>query len=110
MGIGFGGIGVSMFFLTTIISQLTYTLGGSLFAGANGSMMIEVVPFFHILVNGISDVVAGEGLDLEGEGKEVVIATTMVAFALSSVMTGESSSSSSFGWMVGGRNLDVGFT
>jgi hypothetical protein len=27
----------------TLIAQLTYTLGGSGFAGANGSMMIEVV-------------------------------------------------------------------
>jgi len=32
-----------MFFLTTVVSQLVYTLGGSGFAGANGSMMIEVV-------------------------------------------------------------------
>ena len=63
----FGGIGVSMFFVTyvfscpvmhliilhsylqlafhhrTIISQLVYSFGGSGFAGANGSMMIEVV-------------------------------------------------------------------
>jgi hypothetical protein len=59
-----GGVGVSMFFVTfvlstrrvfsepllsfmqfnrTVISQLTYSFGGSGFAGANGSMMIEVV-------------------------------------------------------------------
>jgi SulP family sulfate permease len=38
-----GGMGVSMFFLSTIIAQLVFTLGGSGFAGANGSMMIEVV-------------------------------------------------------------------
>jgi sulfate permease, SulP family len=70
-----GGMGVSMFFVTyvllslsscipsltpfggenrTLIAQLTYTLGGSGFAGANGSMMIEVVvcplplPLVHI--------------------------------------------------------------
>jgi SulP family sulfate permease len=34
-----------------IVSQLTFTLGGSIFKGGNGSMMIEAVPFFHILVN-----------------------------------------------------------
>lgn len=28
---------------SAIVSQLVYTLGGSGFAGANGSMMIEVV-------------------------------------------------------------------
>ncbi|EEB94397.1 hypothetical protein MPER_06794 [Moniliophthora perniciosa FA553] len=44
-----GPMGVSMYFVSTITSQLVYTLGGSGFAGANGSMMIEVVPFFHIL-------------------------------------------------------------
>lgn len=40
---GFGGDGVSMFFVTCIVSQLVYTLGGSIFKGGNGSMMIEVV-------------------------------------------------------------------
>jgi SulP family sulfate permease len=38
-----GGMGVSMFFVSAIVAQLVYTLGGSGFAGANGSMMIEVV-------------------------------------------------------------------
>jgi len=38
-----GPMGVSMFFISTIIAQLVYTLGGSGFHGANGSMMIEVV-------------------------------------------------------------------
>ena len=40
---GLGPMGVSMFFVTAIVSQLVYTFGGSGFAGANGSMMIEVV-------------------------------------------------------------------
>ena len=38
-----GPMGVSMFFISTILAQLVYTLGGSDFHGANGSMMIEVV-------------------------------------------------------------------
>jgi sulfate permease, SulP family len=79
---GFGGLGVSMFFVTTIIAQLTYSLGGSLFKGGNGSMMIEVVPFFHMIVNGII-------AELGEDDPQAVIATTMVAFALSSVLTGE---------------------
>lgn len=58
--VGLGGVGVSMFFvsyvferipswrsaqssLQAILSQLVYSFGGSGFAGANGSMMIEVV-------------------------------------------------------------------
>ena len=77
----FGGDGVSMFFVTCILSQLIYTLGGSIFKGGNGSMMIEVVPFFHILVRIIIE-------ELGDENPKAVIATTMVAFALSSILTG----------------------
>ncbi|KAF7789143.1 hypothetical protein EIP86_000080 [Pleurotus ostreatoroseus] len=79
--VGLGGVGVSMFFVTAIVSQLVYSFGGSGFAGANGSMMIEVVPFFHILANDISAIV--------GEDKpHEVIATTIVSFAISSLITG----------------------
>lgn len=39
----FGGIGVSMFFVSCVISQVVYSGGGSIFKGGNGSMMIEVV-------------------------------------------------------------------
>ncbi|KLO11977.1 sulfate anion transporter [Schizopora paradoxa] len=77
----FGGIGVSMFFVTTIISQLVYSLGGSGFAGANGSMMIEVVPFFHIIAASITK-------ELGEAHKAEIISTTIAAFALSSILTG----------------------
>lgn len=77
----FGGDGVSMFFVTCIIAQLVYTLGGSIFKGGNGSMMIEVVPFYHILVKVIVQVVGDDN-------PPAIISTTMVAFALSSVLTG----------------------
>ncbi|CCL98492.1 uncharacterized protein FIBRA_00490 [Fibroporia radiculosa] len=76
-----GGIGVSMFFASTIVSQLVYSAGGSGFAGANGSMMIEVVPFFHILANSIAAQI-GE------ERPHEILATTIFAFALSSILTG----------------------
>jgi sulfate permease, SulP family len=78
-----GPAGVSMFFVSTLVSQLVYCAGGSGFAGANGSMMIEVVPFFHVLAARIEREIVGGG----GAAEEV-IATTLVAFALSSVMTG----------------------
>ncbi|KIJ67173.1 hypothetical protein HYDPIDRAFT_165880 [Hydnomerulius pinastri MD-312] len=90
-----GGMGVSMFFVSTVIAQLVYTLGGSNFAGANGSMMIEVVPFFHILASTIARDIAGDtGIArvIGGGGEEAlareIIATTLVAFALSSLLTG----------------------
>ncbi|KAJ7280204.1 sulfate transporter family-domain-containing protein [Mycena rebaudengoi] len=76
-----GPMGVSMFFMSTIVAQLTYTLGGSGIAGANGSMMIEVVPFFHILATSIAN-------DIGEDHPEEIICTTLVAFALSSVLTG----------------------
>lgn len=48
-------------------------------------MMIEVIPFFHLLAEAIVDII--------GEDKpEQVIPTTMVAFSLSAVMTGWCSS------------------
>ncbi|KAF8882992.1 sulfate transporter family-domain-containing protein [Infundibulicybe gibba] len=76
-----GPMGVSMFFVSTVLAQLAYTCGGSEFAGANGSMMIEVVPFFHILATSIARQIG------EDHPKEV-IATTLAAYALSSVLTG----------------------
>ncbi|KAF7290582.1 Sulfate transporter family protein [Mycena indigotica] len=97
---GLGPAGVSMFFVSCVVAQLTYTFGGSTFAGANGSMMIEVVvsrlsfasrrcpltassgqPFFHIIASSIAQDI---GLDRPQE----IIATTIVAFALSSILTG----------------------
>lgn len=78
---GLGGMGVSMFFVSTVVAQLVYCFGGSSFAGANGSMMIEVVPFFHILASTIAR-------DIGDEYPKEIIATTIAAFALSSVLTG----------------------
>jgi SulP family sulfate permease len=88
----------------TLIAQLVYTLGGSGFAGANGSMMIEVVvcvlvaflpfpllpnlirrsirqPFFHILATAIAQ-------EIGDENPAAIVATTLVAYAMSSVLTG----------------------
>ncbi|KAH9475182.1 hypothetical protein JR316_0012293 [Psilocybe cubensis] len=76
-----GPMGVSMFFVSAVVSQLVYTFGGSGFAGANGSMMIEVVPFFHILATSIASEI-GEDQPL------AIVATTLVAYAFSSILTG----------------------
>lgn len=76
----FGADGVSMFFISCILAQLIYTLGGSIFQGGNGSMMIEVVPFYHILVQVIMNTV--------GDDRKALVSTTMVSFALSAIFTG----------------------
>ncbi|KAG9312501.1 sulfate transporter family-domain-containing protein [Chiua virens] len=84
----FGGSGVSMFFVSTIVAQLVYTFGGSNFAGANGSMMIEVVPFFHILASSIARDIIGDDWAGMSDMNHEVMATTLMAFALSSLLTG----------------------
>ncbi|KJZ73551.1 hypothetical protein HIM_07107 [Hirsutella minnesotensis 3608] len=77
---GLGSAGLSIYYVSTIISQLTFS-SGSIFKGAVGSELIEVVPFFHNMALKIMDTV-GE------ENPEAVIATTIVAYAASSMMTG----------------------
>ncbi|KAI9738634.1 MAG: hypothetical protein M1834_008139 [Cirrosporium novae-zelandiae] len=76
-----GTDGISMFYVSCIVSQLVYSLGGSIFKGAVGSEMIEVVPFFHKMAFIILGTV-GE------DHPESVLATTVLSYALSSVLTG----------------------
>ena len=96
---GLGPEGISMFYVSCIVSQLTYSLGGSIFKGGIGSEMvqslqtledailtifkIEVVPFFHKMAFTILARV-GEGEDK----KAAVLATTITAYAMSSILTG----------------------
>ncbi|KAI9294301.1 hypothetical protein K502DRAFT_292471 [Neoconidiobolus thromboides FSU 785] len=77
----FGPDGISMFLVSTVIAQLIYASGGSRFGGGNGGFMIEVVPFLHIICNIILN-------DLGEAGKQYVIPTVMVAYALSTIVTG----------------------
>ncbi|KAL2129854.1 hypothetical protein VTI74DRAFT_7202 [Chaetomium olivicolor] len=75
-----GSAGISMFYVSCIISQLTFS-SASIFKGGVGSELIEVVPFFHNMAATITDIV--------GEDKpDAVIATTITSYALSSMMTG----------------------
>ncbi|CAO2650244.1 Nn.00g015360.m01.CDS01 [Neocucurbitaria sp. VM-36] len=76
-----GPDGISIFFVSCIVSQLCYSLGLSVFKGGVGSEMIEVVPFFHKMAYSIMG-------QMEDEPPEAVIATTIVAYCLSSILTG----------------------
>jgi SulP family sulfate permease len=76
-----GSDGISMFYVSTIIAQLVYSSGGSIFKGGVGSEMIEVVPFFHKMALMILERV-GE------DNPKSVLATTILAYAVSSVLTG----------------------
>lgn len=76
-----GSDGISMFYVSTIIAQVVFSSGGSIFAGGIGSEMIEVVPFFHQMAFTILQRV-GE------DNPKSVLATIVLAFSVSSVLTG----------------------
>ncbi|KAL8907082.1 MAG: hypothetical protein Q9207_001623 [Kuettlingeria erythrocarpa] len=78
---GLGVDGISMFYISCIVSQLVYSLGGSIFRGGIGSEMIEVVPFFHKMAFLILAKVGDEN-------PKAVIATTILSYSISSVVTG----------------------
>lgn len=73
--------GLSMFYISTVVSQLVYSLGGSAFAAGIGSEMIEVTPFFHSMALAIS-------ARMDSAPQNAVITTTIIAYAASSVVTG----------------------
>ncbi|VEU20204.1 DEKNAAC100926 [Brettanomyces naardenensis] len=73
--------GLSMFYVSTIVSQLVYSLGGSAFKAGIGSEMIEVTPFFHQMATSIM-------YSMGEDNQAGVLATTMVTFAFSSIITG----------------------
>jgi SulP family sulfate permease len=73
--------GISMFLVSTIVAQLVYASGLSKFKGGNGSMMIEVMPFLHIICQTIIEKIGAD------KPKEI-IATVMVAYAISTILTG----------------------
>ncbi|KAL4920254.1 sulfate transporter family-domain-containing protein [Aspergillus aurantiobrunneus] len=76
-----GSDGISMFYVSTIIAQLVFSCGGSIFRGGIGSEMIEVVPFFHQMAFTILNRV-GE------DNPKSVIATAILSFSVSSILTG----------------------
>lgn len=78
---GLGTDGISMFYVSTIIAQVVFSSGGSIFTGGVGSEMIEVVPFFHQMATTIL-------LRVGEDNPKSVLATTIFAFSVSSVLTG----------------------
>ncbi|KAK4193428.1 sulfate transporter family-domain-containing protein [Podospora australis] len=83
-----GSAGISIFYVSTIISQLTFSFG-SIFRGGVGSELIEVVPFFHNMAATINDIVGKSNPKAEAAAiADAVIATTITSYALSSMLTG----------------------
>lgn len=75
-----GPTGLTMFYISTIISQVTYSSGFSGFTSGIGSEMIEVTPFFHTMALAIKD-------SLPGKDDEI-ITTTLFCYVVSSLVTG----------------------
>lgn len=73
--------GLSMFYISTVVSQLVYSLGGSAFKSGIGSEMIEVTPFFHAMATAIN-------AEMSEQSQEAILATVIVTYALSSIVTG----------------------
>lgn len=76
-----GPAGLSMFYVSCVVSQLVFSLGASAFHSGVGSEMIEVVPFFHAMA---TTLIAEIGEDRP----QAIVATTILAYATSSVVTG----------------------
>ncbi|KAF2171271.1 hypothetical protein M409DRAFT_63621 [Zasmidium cellare ATCC 36951] len=75
-----GADGVSMFYVSCIVSQLVYS-SGSIFRGGVGSEMIEVVPFFHKMTYMIISIMGTDNPD-------ALRATVITSYAMSSILTG----------------------
>lgn len=73
--------GLSMFYISTVVSQLVYSLGGLAFRAGIGSEMIEVTPFFHSMALSIN-------ANMAGQPSEAVLATVIVTYCFSSIVTG----------------------
>ncbi|KDQ59289.1 hypothetical protein JAAARDRAFT_57211 [Jaapia argillacea MUCL 33604] len=72
--------GLSMYILSTVMSQVAMTCGGSRFPGALGAMLIEILPFLR-----------GVGSDIRnalGSDNPALVPTVMAAYALTSFLTG----------------------
>jgi sulfate permease, SulP family len=76
-----GSDGIALFYVSTIVSQIVYSAGGSVFKGGIGSEMIEVTPFFHKMAFTILNKVGPDN-------SKAVLATTILSFSLSTILTG----------------------
>ncbi|KAK0448347.1 sulfate transporter family-domain-containing protein [Desarmillaria tabescens] len=72
--------GLSMYIMSTILSQVAMTLGGSRFPGALGAMLIEILPFLRGIGSDIRDVL--------GPDNPSLVPTVFAAYAMTSFLIG----------------------
>ncbi|KAL3229963.1 hypothetical protein RNJ44_01326 [Nakaseomyces bracarensis] len=75
-----GPTGISMFYISTIISQFVYSSGWSRFPSGIGSEMIEITPFYHTMALAIKNALPGKD--------DEIITTTIFCYVISSIITG----------------------
>ncbi|CAI4475157.1 ASN_HP2_G0020440.mRNA.1.CDS.1 [Saccharomyces cerevisiae] len=75
-----GPTGISMFYISTIISQAVYSGGWSSFPSGIGSEMIEITPFYHTMALAIKEALAGND--------DEIITTAIFCYVISSMLTG----------------------
>ena len=84
-----GPAGLSMFYVSTVISQLIYSFGGSAFKSGIGSEMIEVTPFFHQMAISIMLKLQNDERYAQSPSlQNIIITTTIFTFAISAIVTG----------------------
>lgn len=82
-----GPAGLSLFYISSIVSQLCFSAGLSLFGTSIGSEMIEITPFFHTMAFNNLQFYRNLGENVELYQMNI-ITTTLVCFVLSSLLTG----------------------
>ncbi|CCH60241.1 hypothetical protein TBLA_0C04440 [Henningerozyma blattae CBS 6284] len=76
-----GPTGLSMFYISTIISQLVYSGGFSAFPSGLGGEMIEIVPFFHTMALTVKN-------SIPSKDQNEIITTTIFCYVISCIFTG----------------------
>lgn len=66
--------------MSTVISQLTLSIGGSQFEGAMGSMLVEVLLLMRDIASKLQKAVGSDSLDL--------LPTVLVAYTMASILIG----------------------
>lgn len=75
-----GPTGISMFYVSCIVSQFIYSGGWSKFPSSIGSEMIEITPFYHTMAFAIQRAIPNSA--------DEIITTTIFCYVISAMLTG----------------------
>lgn len=72
--------GISIFLFSSLIAQLVFAVKSG-FVGISGLMMLEVIPFLHLICKSVE-------AHMSESGNEAILATIVVVYGLSTIVTG----------------------